>query len=185
MVPRQITTVCLGFFCTLSLAWSGQGRYMDEASFFDAALSSSQPEQGVLWITPELRERIEAVVGHRYPRLRARYWRSDDTTAWILDEIGKEEPITIGVSIRARRVAMVRVLEFRESRGWEVRYPFFTDQFHGAALARGNDIDREIDGITGATLSVAAVSRAVRLALLLDAQVSASGDEVTAVARRD
>jgi hypothetical protein len=182
---RQISTVFLGFFCALSLAWSGQGRYMDDASFFEAALSSPQPEQGVLWITPELRERIESVVGHRYPRLRARYWRNGDTTAWILDEVGKEEPITIGISIKARRVAMVRVLEFRESRGWEVRYPFFTDQFHGAALADSNEIDRDIDGITGATLSVAAVSRAVRLALLLDEEVSASADEVTAVASRD
>ncbi len=63
------------------------------------------------------------------------------------------------------------MLEFRESRGWEVRYPFFTDQYHGAGLAEHGAIDRRIDGITGATLSVAAVNRVVRLALMLDEQV--------------
>jgi hypothetical protein len=182
---KQLAILCVGFLCGVSLAWSGQGRYMDEASFFEAALSAPKPEQGVLWITPELRKRIETLVGHRYPLLRARYWRNGDATAWILDEIGKEEPITIGVSVENQRVAMVRVLEFRESRGWEVRYPFFTDQFHGAALVADSDIDRDIDGITGATLSVAAVSRAVKLALLLDSQVAASAGEATAVARTD
>ena len=63
--------------------------------------------------------------------------------------------------------SMVRVLEFRESRGWEVRYPFFTDQYNDARLDARDQIDRRIDGITGATLSVNAVTRVVRLALFL------------------
>lgn len=58
---------------------------------------------------------------------------------------------------------------FRESRGFEVRYPFFTDQFRGARLREGLDLDREIDGISGATLSVRALTKLARLALLLRA----------------
>ena len=68
----------------------------------------------------------------------------------------------------------VRVLEFRETRGWEVRYPFFTDQFSGAHLSNGQrdaQLDQQIDGITGATLSVRAVTRAVQAALYLSAQL--------------
>ncbi len=62
---------------------------------------------------------------------------------------------------------MVRVREFREARGWEVRYPVFTDQFNDVRLDGGDELDRQIDGITGATLSVNAVARVVRLALFL------------------
>ena len=105
-----------------------------------------------------------------------RYWQGGEKTAWILDEIGKEKPITIGVLVQDNAVDSVRVLEFREIRGWEVRYPFFTDQFNGArfvngAQRQGQVLNRQIDGITGATLSVGAVTRVVEVALYLNEQV--------------
>ena len=62
----------------------------------------------------------------------------------------------------------VRVLIYRESRGWEVKYPAFTDQFRGARLTSDGKLDQSIDGISGATLSVHALTRLARLALLLD-----------------
>jgi Na+-translocating ferredoxin:NAD+ oxidoreductase RnfG subunit len=64
------------------------------------------------------------------------------------------------------------VLEFRESRGWEVRYPFFTDQFVEAKLDQNERLDRNIDGITGATLSVNAVTRIARIALFLHEHIA-------------
>jgi hypothetical protein len=143
------------------------GRYLDRDEFLQAAFPQSKPEQGMLWMTEEIRAAVESVLGHRFAMLRVRYWYDGATTAWILDEIGKEEPITIGVTINEHAVEMVRVLEFRESRGWEIRYPFFTDQFNGAKLHRDRSIDRQIDGITGATLSVGAVNRVVKMALIL------------------
>jgi Na+-translocating ferredoxin:NAD+ oxidoreductase RnfG subunit len=42
-----------------------------------------------------------------------------------------------------------------------------TDQFNDVRLDGGDELDRQIDGITGATLSVNAVTRVVRLALFL------------------
>ncbi|EEB78686.1 hypothetical protein GPB2148_1584 [marine gamma proteobacterium HTCC2148] len=62
----------------------------------------------------------------------------------------------------------VRILAFRESRGWEVKYPYFTEQFSGATADENNRLDRRIDGITGATLSVNAVQKVVRWAVYLD-----------------
>lgn len=100
-----------------------------------------------------------------------RYWRDGNRTAWILDEIGKELPITIGVVLVDGAIREVRILEFREIRGWEVRYPFFTDQFRGATLTVDGELDTHIDGITGATLSVGAVKRVARAALYLNEQV--------------
>ena len=67
----------------------------------------------------------------------------------------------------------VRVLEFRESRGWEIRYPFFTRQFQNARL-QGDRLTQNIDGITGATLSVRAMKRMATAALLLHEHSTAS-----------
>ena len=157
-------------------AGAESGRYLDDATFLEEALASETPESRVVWVDQGLRAQLEQVLGHDFAQLRVRYWRAGDRTAWILDEIGKEEPITIGVSIEEDRVDFVRILEFRESRGWEVRYPFFTAQFDGARLAAdARGIDRAIDGITGATLSVRAVNRVVEAALLLNSHVMEAG----------
>jgi hypothetical protein len=59
------------------------------------------------------------------------------------------------------------VLIFRESRGWEVRHDFFTDQFKGVTLNDDRELDLPIDNISGATLSVRALTRLARLALYL------------------
>ena len=56
-----------------------------------------------------------------------------------------------------------------------MRYPFFTDQFVAARLQSDERLDRSIDGITGATLSVGAVTRIARVALVLDATIKADG----------
>jgi hypothetical protein len=103
--------------------------------------------------------------------LRLRYWQEGERTAWILEDIGKDKPITLGITVARQQIERVDVLAFRESRGWEIRYPFFTSQFSGLTLAEDGYLSKPIDGITGATLSVRAVERVARLALWLDAQV--------------
>ena len=102
------------------------------------------------------------MLGHDFKSLRVRYWYDGAKSAWVLDEIGKEMPITIGVSVAAGAIDNVRVLEFRESRGWEVRYPFFTDPFTEAWLAPNERLDKKIDGITGATISSKAIANILR-----------------------
>jgi hypothetical protein len=171
---RYLSVLIGVFLSALAYGSTESGRYLERDEFLQAAFPQGAPEQGVLWIGEPLRTGVEAALGHRFAMLRVRYWYDGATTAWILDEIGKEEPITIGVTITGNAVEMVRVLEFRESRGWEIRYPFFTDQFNGAKLHRDHSIDKQIDGITGATLSVGAVNRVVKMALILHEQTGVS-----------
>lgn len=135
---------------------------------FLVAESAQAPAQW--WLDPADRETATVMLGHAPGFLRLRYWPVDRGTLWIIDEIGKEMPITIGVVVRDAAIARVQILEYRESRGGEVRYPFFTNQFQGAHL-EGEQLDRHIDGISGATLSVRAVRNVARLALHLDARV--------------
>ncbi len=141
--------------------------YQEPAQFVAEMFAERPPEPKILWLRGALRTQIEAVLGHPPRALRVRYWARDQRSVWILDEVGKERPITVGVVVAADRIERIKVLVFRESRGWEVRYPFFTDQFHGAGLDRDQRLDRTIDGISGATLSVRALKKTARVALLL------------------
>jgi len=133
------------------------------------------PELHALWLNPELGSRLGAILGHTPRTLRIKYYQQTNQTLWIFDEIGKVKPITIGVFIRASKIAAIRVLKFRESRGWEIKYSFFTDQFQHLGLTEKMQLSAPIDGITGATLSVAAMKRAARAALFLDQAVTGAG----------
>lgn len=125
------------------------------------------PAPRMLWITGETKAGVEDILGHGLGVLRLRYWAEDARTAWILEEIGKTQPITTGIVVDQGRIARISVLVYRESRGWEVRHSFFTDQFIGASLEENRELDRGIDGISGATLSVRALTKLARLALFL------------------
>ncbi|HIG41134.1 MAG: FMN-binding protein [bacterium] len=128
---------------------------------------SLNPKTRTVWLTKENQSIARLILGHTYRGLRVRYWQDGSKTGWIMDEIGKEKPITIGVVIDENKIQKITILEFRESRGGEVRHPFFTGQFMGLSLVEGNKLSQRIDGITGATLSVRAVSNVSRFALHL------------------
>lgn len=145
------------------------GTYQSPDEFLDQAFSGKPPEAEVIWLTGERKQAVKEILGHRYATLRIRYWRHAGRSAWILEEIGKEQPITVGVVVNDRRIEDIKVLVFRESRGWEIRHSFFTDQFRSARLDDQRRLDRNIDGISGATLSVRAMTKLARLALYLDA----------------
>lgn len=130
------------------------------------------PAPRKLWLDQETKPAVREILGHDLHALRLTYWRRDGRSAWILEEVGRDLPITVGIVVNGEAIETLKILIFRESRGWEVRYPFFTDQFRGAALADGARLDAEIDGISGATLSVSAVRRLAALALYLHGAVT-------------
>lgn len=176
--PGVIFPRVLGLFLLLSLTTSIPAEGVDQApeAFINEVFSGMPPPSEALWITRSLREPITQILGHPPDALRIRYWGKNHRTAWILDEIGKERPITAGLVVDNGRLETVKVLAFRESRGWEVRYPFFTDQFKGVSLMGDNELDQLIDGISGATLSVRALKKLARLALFLHNQTPMADD---------
>ncbi len=88
--------------------------------------------------------------------------------AVIMNEIGKEEHITFIVGVTPQgQVSDVAIMEFRESRGWEVKEKRFLRQYRGKKSTDPVEVDRDITNYTGATLSTHAVTRGVKKALLL------------------
>ncbi len=146
-----------------------------EVSRFLGETFTSAPAAETLWLSGDLLPAVRGILGHDYPAPRLRYWRAGQRTVWVLDEIGKEMPITAGIAIESGAVLRVKVLVYRESRGWEVKSTAFTAQFFGARLDAEYKLDKSIDGISGATLSVRALSRLTRLALLFDQHIITRG----------
>lgn len=144
------------------------GQVYQEPGAFVAEVFGSAPAPKVLWLTREIQAQAAAILGHPPAQLRQRYWNEGRKSVWILEETGKEELITAGFVVVDGRIDHVRVLVYRESRGQEVRQGVFLKQFNDARLAQGNRLDRNIDGIVGATLSVGAMERMARLALYFD-----------------
>jgi hypothetical protein len=144
--------------------------YETQTEFLARAFANPQPEPSIIWLSGERKSQVRAMLGHDYPALRLRYWCREQRSAWILEEIGKELPITVGIIIDVNHISSLRVLTYRENRGGEVIAPAFTEQFNHATLTGEYTLDTQIDGITGATLSVQALTRLARVALYLHTQ---------------
>jgi len=146
--------------------------YETQAEFLSRAFNNSPPEPNLLWLSGERKSVVRQLLGHDYPALRLRYWCQARRSAWILDEIGKELPITVGIIIENNYIKNLRVMTYRENRGGEVATPAFTDQFINAELEEDNGLDVRIDGISGATLSVQSLTRLATMALFLNTESS-------------
>lgn len=169
--PQGLARLLLAAVLGLAALFAYGEDYLGRDEFLELAFPDSQPQMRTLWVTDETREAASAALGWIPRGLRLRYWQYESRTAWILEEVGKEKPITVGIVVDEAQIEQVAVMAFRESRGWEIRYPFFTEQFSGLDLAPDGYLSQTIDGITGATLSVRAVEHIARRALWLDAQV--------------
>lgn len=168
MKPIIIKIYFLLALCLLPVSGFATSVYQEPDEFIQEVYAGKTPEVKRLWIKKDLKKSIREIMQRDLGVLRLRYWLKDGRTAWILDEIGKEKPITTGIVINNNQIEQLKVLIFRESRGWEVRHPFFTDQFKQLGLDSEKKLTGHIDAISGATLSRNALIKVSRLALFLD-----------------
>lgn len=173
-----MTRLCITLLLlmTLPTAVLGRGVYQQPAAFIDEVFNGSPPPAKRLWLTGDIKQVATQILGHPPTSLRLRYWGQGQRSTWVLEEIGKEKPITVGIVIAHNRIERLKVLVFRESRGWEVRHDFFTKQFKDVRLLEDKNLHKHIDGISGATLSVRALKKLSRLALYLHSQTEFAHD---------
>ena len=126
-------------------------------------------------LTTEQKERVHNFLGRKieedaYPFYRALGGDPEATIGYgvVLEVIGKERPITFLVVVSPEaRIVGLEVLAYRESQGSEIRSKRFMKQFIGKTVEAPLKLGRDIDGISGATLSSRSTAYAVKKALAL------------------
>jgi thiamine biosynthesis lipoprotein len=124
-------------------------------------------------LSPLQKERVAGLLGSVVREDAYRSWIVEHAGramahAVLLNVIGKEQPITFLVVVGANGVVRgVEVLIYRESEGSEIRSGRFIRQFVGKTLAAPLKLGRDIEAISGATLSSRSTAYAVKKALAL------------------
>jgi len=131
----------------------------------------SKDAMQTLWLSPEQQKDTAEILSHPYAGIRVRYWHNQDRLGFVLNEIGKELPITYGIVLDNEGIHHFEVLAFRESRGDEIKNLGFRKQFLGAKLTGDGELSNNIDGISGATYSVRSMKKVAKLALYLQQQI--------------
>jgi hypothetical protein len=151
-------------------AGAGERVYKKPSDFIKSAFGGTIPPTSVISLSGEVESRAKKIMAHNYRESRVRYWKQGKRSVWILEEIGKTKPITTGFIVENGQIRSVEILIYRESHGWEVSKPFFTNQFSRTSLKSGDQLSTRIKNVAGATLSVRALSKLARLALYLDSK---------------
>ena len=144
----------------------------------EQALSKLMPEAETViteqkTLTPESAKQLEETLGKRvkdreYTFLIGMNHEKPAGYATILDMVGKERPITFMVVINPDgTVRAAEVLVYRESQGSEIRSTRFMRQFERKTIRSLLRPGRDIDVITGATLSSRSTTYVVKKALAL------------------
>ena len=117
---------------------------------------------------------VEDLADVRVRPRRIRIWRTPgdggaDDWLFIDQVIGKHEFITYALAVGADgAVTGFEILEYLESYGGEVQRPSWRAQFYGRSLANSElKLGRDIDNISGATLSSRNLTDGIRKLLLL------------------
>lgn len=175
---------CLKIFVFLTVMWISfgfEGRLLSQTFLtLDKAPREVFPEaesfeEQKILSTPQLRKEALKVIG-RNPSIWEPFYfayiakRGTERLGYaiICEEIGRDRPITFITAVNLDgTIKDVAIMMYRETRGGEVHYPVFTDQFKGKSLQNPILGQGDIRNITGATLSVRALSTGVRKALAI------------------
>lgn len=172
---KDYLTLCFVLLFSFSGIANAKEVYLEPKQFLANHFSGEVPKAKKLWVKGEVKESFKKIMERKGPKLM-KYWTDGNKTVWILEEIGKAQPITTGYAVEDGKIVQVRILIYRETHGYEVRHPTYTKQFEGATTVSMTKLDRQIDGISGATLSHWALLKMAKLALYLDSHVKSKAE---------
>ncbi len=102
-----------------------------------------------------------------------------DGYAIIDDELGEHQPITFATKLSPQGVVeQVEIVVYREPRGDEVRDPRFRRQFVGKTGRDPLRLNRDVDAVSGATISSGAMAVGVRRAAVLVDEIMVARKEL-------
>jgi H+/Na+-translocating ferredoxin:NAD+ oxidoreductase subunit G len=124
-------------------------------------------------LDPSVRARLTQRLGYtpardKYTIFVATTHGKVDGYAVVDDEKGLHQPITFATRLSPRGIVeRVEIMVYREPRGDEVRDPRFRKQFQGKTAHDPLRLNRDIDAVSGATVSSASLAVGVRRATIL------------------
>lgn len=161
-------------FCTILIS----GEIGDRANAVISSLfgQSAKYEFRKVRLSNSAKSPAEKTAGQRFftKTVHATAVLVDDTTAGyaVIDNVkGKAMPITFMVLFDASgNVIQVEVLKYREAYGGEISHPNWLSQYGGYSSSSPFKVGKDIDGISGATISVRAINSGIyKLVLTFDA----------------
>ena len=107
------------------------------------------------------------ITAKSYPYLAVEGDRGTLGVVFLLDVIGQTQPITFAVAIADGAIRDLEVMVYREPHGEEITDKRFRKQFVGKRVDDPIALGKDIDAITGATISSRSATFAARKALAL------------------
>ena len=91
-------------------------------------------------------------------------WKASGGGWFFIDEVvGKHELITYALALNADgSIRQIEIMDYRESRGYEIRTPGWRKQFVGKTIKDPLQLNQDIGNISGATLSSKHVTDGVK-----------------------
>ena len=139
-----------------------------EEHLFNLYPENANIRMHILKLDKEMKKEVENQVKQKFYRDKLYYWTisQDDTTiayAFLDNVIGKSMPITFLVILNINGdIINTNVIKYREAYGGEVSYKGWLQQF----LYRNNNssyhLGKDINGISGATISVKSMSKGIQ-----------------------
>lgn len=163
--------LCLSILLPLSLFAEDvqyEKIYLSTPAALIQSFGATPPTLNTITIPTQNRDQLKKESGLSFRSSFYTYYKDKTGTGFVLNETGKYYPITLFVKISPEgKVVYTAVLIYREHIGAGVRKKRFLKQFLGRSREDKLMVDRDINGISGATISSWSVSTAVKKALYL------------------
>jgi Na+-translocating ferredoxin:NAD+ oxidoreductase RnfG subunit len=120
--------------------------------------------QAFVTLTDAQKREIESRSGVNVRFNEIRLWKVAEGGYFVVDEVvGKHEFITYAIGLNADgSVKQVEVMDYRESYGYEIRNADWRSQFVGKTSSAPLKLEKDIQNVSGATLSCRHITDGVK-----------------------
>ena len=152
----------------ISVLAAGDIKIACEEHLFNLYPENTDIRMHILKLDKQMKKEVENQVKQKFYRDKLYYWtisKGDSTMAYaFLDNvIGKSMPITFLVILNIKGdIINTNVIKYREAYGGEVGNKGWLRQFLNRDNNSSYNIGRDIDGISGATISVKSMSKGIQ-----------------------
>jgi len=168
MRSRDWKTVLAGLVLTAPVPHMAHAEtYLTEDQAAAILFPGIKLEPRIMDLSPDDVKAIEKASSEKVPTPHVRTWWGPNREALIVDVVlGKHEYITYAVGISSGgKVQGIEIMDYRETFGYQVRGAGWRKQFVGKTSHDPVHLDRDIQNISGATLSSNHVTNGVRRVL--------------------